>query len=109
MKQAINPKLYLEMSKYFQLQEKQFLQRNRKSIRNTLPAGTVVKVRRMGDIHNALDAKYQGPFVILEKVHGGYDIAMVGSDERVNRNPIPTEYVEIYKAKPHTHNGLNPL
>ena len=109
MKQAINPKLYQEMSAYFLTQEKQFLQRNRKSIQVAIPEGTIVKVRRLGDVHAALDAKYEGPFQVTKKVHKGYNIAMVGHTKKINRNPIPPEYIEIYKAQRYTHKGLPPL
>lgn len=95
----IIPSLTAKMHKYWDTQERHFFNTHSEQTIE-YERHQIVKVRTCGQkkqsAHGKLSYQWKGPFKILKKVRGGYDITYVNNrndNQKVNCHPVPPEEI----------------
>ena len=103
MDDYVIPSLTAKMHKYWDTQERHFLTAHSERTIEYEPF-QIVKVRTCGQkvqsAHGKLSYQWKGPFKILKKVRGGYDITYVNSrndNQKVNSHPVPPEEISAWR------------
>lgn len=103
MDRYIIPSLTAKMNKYWDTQERHFLNTHTEETIE-YERNQIVKVRTCGQkkqsAHGKLSYQWKGPFKILKKVRGGYDITYINTrkdNQKVNSRPVPPEEISAWR------------
>jgi hypothetical protein len=92
------PALNSRMNRYYDQQEESFLKANEQRLTNFGP-GDLVKVK--ANATDKLEYQWIGPYAILERVDGGYNVVNALSNDKAvaNKNPIPAHQITPWTSK----------
>ena len=85
----MTPKLVSTIKKYSDQLAKYFNKRHKSKIVN-FQVNELVKIKTVGPT-TAASPLFRGPFQILERIPGGYNVGVPGSTQIVNITPVPPE------------------
>lgn len=111
----IIPVLTEKMNKYYDLQELQFFRGHEESV-SDITVGALVKVRVTGQpgqtVASALSYQWKGPFRVIAKVRGGYDVGYPNPSKqqrhvKLNSDAIPREQIAVWRRSTTTRQHSN--
>lgn len=92
---AVKPRLKRQLEAYSKSLARAFDKRHERDLAD-FKVGDLVKIKNMGHQTSA-SALFKGPFTILERVSGGYHVALVGSTVKVNVDVVPPEQLSKWR------------
>jgi transposase InsO family protein len=91
---AVQPRLRVQLEQYAASLKRAFDKRHARDL-GEFKVGDWVKIRNVGT--TSANTLFKGPYVILARVSGGYNVALTGTSVQVNVAPVPPEQLSLWK------------